>query len=109
MVRTRIYTTTKQNVLKGHIVKMDKNDKPNLPIIPAIPSDPIVVPVVVSDEEIKEIFLKNSKENISTPTKPNHEYDLDVPGSELDDNKEIFGNEDEENNFYSLGSDRNED
>lgn len=31
--------------------------------------------------------------------------DLDVPGSELDDDMEILGNEDEENNYYSLGGD----
>ena len=28
--------------------------------------------------------------------------DLDVPGSELDDKEEANGNEDEENNYYSL-------
>jgi len=31
--------------------------------------------------------------------------DLDVPGSELDDELEDIGAEDEENNFYSLGGD----
>lgn len=31
--------------------------------------------------------------------------DLDVPGSELDDEQEKIGNEDEENNYYSLGGD----
>lgn len=31
--------------------------------------------------------------------------DLDVPGSELDDNDENIGEEDEENNYYSLGGD----
>ncbi len=31
--------------------------------------------------------------------------DLDVPGSELDDEQENIGSEDEENNFYSLGGD----
>jgi hypothetical protein len=31
--------------------------------------------------------------------------DLDVPGSELDDKQEKIGNEDEENNYYSLGGD----
>ena len=30
--------------------------------------------------------------------------DLDVPGSELDDETEKTGNEDEENNLYSLGN-----
>jgi len=35
--------------------------------------------------------------------------DLDVPGSELDDDNEAIGNEDEENNTYSIGGDRLED
>jgi hypothetical protein len=33
---------------------------------------------------------------------------LDVPGAELDDTSEILGNEDEENNYYSLGGDNHE-
>jgi hypothetical protein len=35
--------------------------------------------------------------------------DLDVPGSELDDDLEEIGSEDEENNYYSLGSDDHND
>jgi len=35
--------------------------------------------------------------------------DLDVPGSELDDDNEDIGNEDEENNYYSIGGDNHED
>ena len=35
--------------------------------------------------------------------------DLDVPGAELDDDQEDTGNEDEENNYYSIGGDRHED
>ncbi|WP_025762484.1 hypothetical protein [Dyadobacter tibetensis] len=35
--------------------------------------------------------------------------DLDVPGAELDDADEIIGNEDEENNYYSLGGDNHND
>ena len=31
--------------------------------------------------------------------------DLDIPGSELDDEQEMMGSEDEENNYYSLGDD----
>ena len=34
--------------------------------------------------------------------------DLDIPNSELDDENENIGEEDEENNFYSLGSDSND-
>ena len=35
--------------------------------------------------------------------------DLDVPGSELDDDLEDNGEEDEENNSYSIGGDRHDD
>lgn len=35
--------------------------------------------------------------------------DLDIPGAELDDAEEIVGEEDEENNYYSLGGERHED
>ena len=35
--------------------------------------------------------------------------DLDVPGSELDDEEEKIGSEDEENNYYSLGGDNHDD
>jgi len=34
--------------------------------------------------------------------------DLDVPGSSADDADELIGEEDEENNYYSLGGDRHE-
>jgi hypothetical protein len=35
--------------------------------------------------------------------------DLDIPGAELDDKEEGIGEEDEENNYYSLGGDRHDD
>ncbi len=35
--------------------------------------------------------------------------DLDVPGSELDDQLERIGSEDEENNYYSLGGENHND
>ena len=35
--------------------------------------------------------------------------DLDIPGAELDDDLEDIGQEDEENNYYSLGGDNHED
>jgi hypothetical protein len=34
---------------------------------------------------------------------------LDIPGSELDDEMEKIGEEDEENNYYSLGGDDHDD
>jgi len=35
--------------------------------------------------------------------------DLDIPGAELDDPDEAMGEEDEENNYYSLGGDDHDD
>ncbi len=35
--------------------------------------------------------------------------ELDVPGAELDDDQEDIGNEDEENNYYSIGGDNHTD
>lgn len=32
--------------------------------------------------------------------------DLDIPGAELDDDMEDIGEEDEENNYYSLGGEK---
>jgi hypothetical protein len=34
---------------------------------------------------------------------------LDIPGAELDDDQENIGNEDEENNYYSIGGDGHND
>jgi hypothetical protein len=34
---------------------------------------------------------------------------LDIPGSELDNEQEQIGSEDEENNYYSLGGDNHDD
>lgn len=34
--------------------------------------------------------------------------DLDIPGSELDNQQENIGSEDEENNYYSIGGDNHD-
>jgi len=47
------------------------------------------------EEEIVEVDIVKDLSDI----------DLDIPGSELDDDQELIGNEDEENNYYSLGGD----
>lgn len=50
--------------------------------------------------EVKEMFTEESS---------SMEEDLDVPGAELDNENEIIGEEDEENNYYSLGGDNHND
>lgn len=46
----------------------------------------------------RKLNEKNFEEDVSGG-------DLDIPGSELDDEMENSGNEDEENNYYSIGGD----
>jgi hypothetical protein len=50
-----------------------------------------------------EIDPENIKEKKATgQSDESFDDDLDIPGSELDDELEEVGNEDEENNYYSL-------
>lgn len=56
----------------------------------------------VPNEEIASMNEKTFLEDMSGD-------DLDVPGSELDDQQESVGSEDEENNYYSLGGDNHND
>ncbi len=68
------------------------------------------LPVYSAEEDIynkgKEIKLE---EDENKPAKAKTGSDLDIPGSELDDGDELIGEEDEENNYYSLGGDDHTD
>jgi hypothetical protein len=61
------------------------------------------------DENLREAALDNT-DNEGTPLNEGSfkdnvtATDLDVPGAELDDANEEIGEEDEENNDYSLGA-----
>lgn len=61
----------------------------------------------VSEDDLEVLNATNAE--IGTPQNVSTEdlnTDLDIPGSELDDESEKIGEEDEENNYYSLGGDR---
>lgn len=62
-------------------------------------------PLTNSDvEKIATNDQLNTASNLKTKSTSNSEKlgnDLDVPGSELDDQQENIGSEDEENNYYS--------
>lgn len=67
----------------------------------------------------EDIYRQNEKLPLDeeNPSKPNEAPfnfsrladDLDVPGAELDDSGESIGEEDEENNYYSIGGDNHND
>lgn len=52
------------------------------------------------EEDVDPEDISNKKEY--TDEDDSFEDDLDIPGTELDDELEDIGNEDEENNYYSL-------
>jgi hypothetical protein len=56
-------------------------------------------PVYPSGEDI---YNKEKAEPYIESEESPLDLDLDVPGSELDDADELIGEEDEENNYYSL-------
>ncbi|HEY6170694.1 MAG TPA: hypothetical protein VIX80_00410 [Candidatus Kapabacteria bacterium] len=58
------------------------------------------------DEEVKEL---EPNEIIELGDDSSLDDGLDIPGSELDDEMEKIGEEDEENNYYSLGGDDHDD
>lgn len=59
-----------------------------------------------SDQDLGDDEIIKPKERVDDVE---NEKDLDVPGQDLDDTEEYLGEEDEENNYYSLGGDRHED
>lgn len=59
--------------------------------------------------EEKQKGPKRSDEQEETWRQDKTGDDLDIPGAELDDEEEAIGEEDEENNLYSLGGDRHRD
>jgi len=73
--------------------KAKKEDKLN-------PDDP---------SKLKEANLKPDQWNEKSFEDDVSGDDLDVPGSDLDDDSEKIGSEDEENNYYSLGGDNHND
>jgi hypothetical protein len=64
----------------------------------------------IDPEDISSVKKANKRDKIRTNIEKESNdgtsgTDLDVPGSELDDEQENIGNEDEENNYYSIGGD----
>jgi hypothetical protein len=89
-------------------------DKKDLPGYPHYPQNEDIYSQDQEETEIDPEFPDRVKKPIEK-TGPLNEKDfsedvsgsdLDVPGSELDDSQEDIGSEDEENNYYSLGGDK---
>ncbi|WP_343634161.1 hypothetical protein [Fluviicola sp.] len=87
--------------------------KPNKPAekseekFPGYPAYPASEDIYRTDKEEKDLDPEEPTKK-KTPNESSIDKNLDVPGSELDDEQEDTGNEDEENNYYSLGGDDHE-
>lgn len=92
----------------------EKGDFPGYPIYPE--SEDIYKNAKEEKDLNPEDPSKRKSPNEKPGTRNEKDYDdlvtgsdLDVPGSELDDQQENIGSEDEENNYYSLGGDAHSD
>ena len=68
----------------------------------------------INPEDISKNKVSNETDEPETDNEKDFKEDvsgddLDIPGSELDDEEENVGSEDEENNYYSLGGDDHND
>jgi len=114
-------TFMKKKITKGNLTKQDEENRVN--------NDPVGYPQYPEGEDIYGKFQKDRKIDPEDPSSIKDLFDnyktgkfnrkdfdddvtgddLDIPGSELDDETELAGNEDEENNYYSLGGDDHHD
>lgn len=103
-------------------MKKEKTDYPKLEglesnkeddILPGYPAYPENEDIYDNYQEMKDIdpedIRKTKVLNAKNMEDQYPDHDLDIPGSELDNDMEIIGSEDEENNYYSLGGDDHND
>ncbi len=109
------------DLIKEQIEKEVVNNYPGYPLYPA--SDDIYnqfrKDAMVNPEEAAEMQESMDRAKVQTRNEQDFEEDmperhlvgdgLDVPGSELDNQQENIGSEDEENNYYSIGGDNHID
>jgi len=106
----------KLNINPFDVMKVNE-EKDNLREYPLYPdSEDIYSKYKKEDELDPEDISKVKKSSMEVVSDSENELnnnesgsDLDIPGSELDDEQENAGNEDEENNYYSLGGDDHND
>lgn len=108
-----------KNTGNEHIPTQDEISEKRDQTFPGYPTYPASEDIM-NNEEREELDVEGvtgsrrinneiAREEGTIPQEFDDEDDLDVPGAELDDEEELIGEEDEENNYYSLGGDRHED
>ena len=91
-------------------VQESTNSGNNLPGYPIYPESEDIYNNYLEAKDINPEDIHKTKELNETDWDNEYpDHDLDIPGSELDDDMENIGSEDEENNYYSLGGDDHDD
>lgn len=112
---------SKVDMINEQMEKEAVNNYPGYPLYPA--SDDIYnqfrKDAMVDPIEAAEMQESMDRAKVQTRNEQDFEEDLserhlvgdglDVPGSELDNEQENIGSEDEENNYYSIGGDNHID
>jgi hypothetical protein len=105
----------KKKVAKPGDKKSAINEDEKFPGYPAYPAnEDITYRGEQEDLDVEKVTRSSrinnelAREGLDNPGELDEEG-LDVPGADLDDQNERIGEEDEENNYYSLGGDRHED
>jgi hypothetical protein len=106
----------KKKVEKPIDKKSELNEDEKFPGYPAYPaSEDITNRGEQEDLDVEQVTRSSRINNelardiSESSAELEEEEGLDVPGADLDDENELIGEEDEENNYYSLGGDRHED
>lgn len=105
--------------LRTNGISPNKEDKNKLPDSLLYPPEEDIYRKFHKESEIdpEDISKKKAPVEINNISELNQKEfdedmsgdDLDIPGSEIDDNFENFGNADEENDYYSIGGDGHTD
>jgi hypothetical protein len=107
--------TEKTDNSKQPLHKLLTDVEVNFPAFPLYPVEEDIYNKLQQEEDIDPEDISKFKEaNQNDEFEKGFDKDvsgapLDVPGSELDDDQENIGSEDEENNSYSLGGDDHND
>ena len=102
---------------KKQVPSSQKEDRNDLYEFPGYPLYPRCEDIYNKSKLVQEIDPEDITRLKEVLTQPSHLStidlnsldELDVPGSELDDEDEKVGSEDEENNYYSLGGEEHDD
>lgn len=103
--------------MKNKPTPKNKTGKNNLPGYPHYTEAEDIYSTDKEETELDPENVSVKKTPNPKPDKPNNlsfeddltGEDIDVPGSELDDEQENVGSEDEENNYFSIGGDNHND